>query len=69
MNAVMFFKSMWPEVKQNAALFVGNYYMQSLDGNSCDIIIHLQVTCWGTCLLINQVSFPRNIFVKVSQLR
>ena len=23
MNAVMFFKSMWPEVKCNAALFVG----------------------------------------------
>ena len=25
MNAVMFFKSMWPEVKSNAALFVGKY--------------------------------------------
>ena len=25
MNAVMFFKSMWPEVKRNAALFVGEY--------------------------------------------
>lgn len=23
MNSVMFFKSMWPEVKRNAALFVG----------------------------------------------
>ncbi len=25
MNSVMFFKSMWPEVKCNAALFVGEY--------------------------------------------
>ena len=26
MNAVTFFKSMWPEVKCNAALFVGKQY-------------------------------------------
>ena len=26
MNAVMFFKSMWPEVKCNAALFVGELH-------------------------------------------
>ena len=30
MNAVMFFKSMWPEVKCNAALFVGTLGVHGL---------------------------------------
>lgn len=54
MNAVTFFKSMWPEVKSNAALFVG--YMLGNLPNEKSGIISKEHVCEALILLLKDPS-------------
>lgn len=52
MNAVLFFKSMWPEVKRNAALFVGMRYPDSSVLYRVEDLYSVgSAIVWGTCMV------------------